>query len=81
MSRSSFLASQMARNELSHCIIVCKSNGILCSNFFVFAERAAATDSVIIGGIEPRRIVDDDHDRRQFVSRLGKVASETGTAV
>ena len=36
---------------------------------------------VIIRGIEKRRIVDDDQDRREFVSRLGKVASETNTAV
>jgi REP element-mobilizing transposase RayT len=36
---------------------------------------------VIIRGIERRRIVDDDHDRRDFVSRLGKLASETGTAI
>jgi putative transposase len=36
---------------------------------------------VIIRGIERRRIVDDDHDRREFVSRLGKLASETGTSI
>jgi len=36
---------------------------------------------VIIRGIEKRRIVDDDMDRRDIVSRLGKLASETGTAI
>jgi putative transposase len=44
-------------------------------------DAAGTLHHVIIRGIERRRIVDDDHDRRQFVSRLGKVASETGTAV
>jgi hypothetical protein len=44
-------------------------------------DAAGTLHHVIIRGIERRRIVDDDHDRRQFISRLGKVASETGTAV
>jgi len=44
-------------------------------------DAAGTLHHVIIRGIERRRIVDDDHDRRQFVSRLGKVAIETGTAV
>ena len=36
---------------------------------------------VIIRGIERRRIVDDEEDRENFVSRLGKVATETETAI
>ena len=40
-------------------------------------DAAGTLHHVIIRGIERRRIVDDDHDRRQFVSRLGKVAIET----
>jgi len=36
---------------------------------------------VIVRGIEQRKIVDDDHDRKDFVSRMGKIASETGTPV
>jgi len=36
---------------------------------------------VIVRGIESRRIVDDRWDRRNFVSRLGRVASDTETAV
>ena len=36
---------------------------------------------VIIRGIEKRRIVDDDSDRREFVSRLGRLAGETGTSI
>jgi len=36
---------------------------------------------VMIRGIEKRRIVDDDQDRRDFVSRLGRLSVETGTAV
>ncbi|MDH3446090.1 MAG: transposase [Deltaproteobacteria bacterium] len=36
---------------------------------------------VIVRGIERRRIVDDDYDRGQFVSRLGKLAVETGTSI
>ena len=36
---------------------------------------------VIIRGIEKRRIVNDEQDRRDFVSRLGKLASATDTTV
>ena len=33
---------------------------------------------VIIRGIERRPIVDDEKDRENFVSRLGRLAAETG---
>jgi putative transposase len=36
---------------------------------------------VMIRGIEKRRIVDDEHDRRDFVRRLGLLAEETKTPV
>jgi REP element-mobilizing transposase RayT len=36
---------------------------------------------VIVRGIERRRIVGDDEDRRRFVGRLGELARETGTQV
>lgn len=36
---------------------------------------------VIIRGIERRRIVDDEGDQENFVSRLGKLATETETAI
>ena len=36
---------------------------------------------VIIRGIEKRRIVDDQIDREGFVSRMGKLAAETQTAI
>jgi REP element-mobilizing transposase RayT len=36
---------------------------------------------VIIRGIERRRIVDDELDRRKFVARLGELALATGTRV
>jgi len=36
---------------------------------------------VMIRGIEKGRIVKDDDDRRHFVSRMGSLAKETGTAV
>ncbi len=36
---------------------------------------------VIIRGIEKDRIVDNDKDRQDFVSRMGKIASETGTLI
>jgi len=36
---------------------------------------------VMIRGIERRRIVDDEQDRRDFVLRLGTLASETLTAI
>jgi putative transposase len=44
-------------------------------------DAAGTLHHVIIRGIEKRRIVDDDQDRREFVSRLGKLASETGTSI
>ena len=36
---------------------------------------------VIVRGIERKKIVTDDEDRKTFISRLGKVASETGTVI
>jgi len=36
---------------------------------------------VMIRGIERRRIVDDEPDRRQFVARIGELAVTTGTRV
>ena len=36
---------------------------------------------VIIRGIEKRRIVDDEQDRREFVRRLGLLAEQTPTSV
>jgi len=36
---------------------------------------------VMVRGIEGRRIVDDEQDRREFVTRLGTVARETTTSV
>lgn len=36
---------------------------------------------VIIRGIEKRRIVDDDKDRRNFIIRLGDLAEETDTKI
>jgi REP element-mobilizing transposase RayT len=36
---------------------------------------------VIVRGIEGRRIVDDDEDRRDFVLRMGKLAIETRTRI
>ena len=36
---------------------------------------------VIVRGIERKKILTDDQDRRDFVSRMGTIASETGTAV
>ena len=36
---------------------------------------------VMVRGIEKRRIVDDEQDRRGFVRRLGELAMATGTAV
>src|SRR5258705_12000837 len=44
-------------------------------------DAAGTLHHVIIRGIEKRRIVDDDQDRREFVSRLGKLANETGTSI
>ncbi len=36
---------------------------------------------VMVRGIERRRIIDDEEDGKEFVVRLGAVASETGTSV
>ena len=36
---------------------------------------------VIVRGIEKRRIVDDDKDRKRFVDRMGSLALETDTAI
>jgi putative transposase len=36
---------------------------------------------VILRGIEKRRVVDDDKDRENFVSRLGNLAQETDTKI
>ena len=36
---------------------------------------------VMIRGIEKRRIVDDETDRREFVRRLGSLAEETRTPI
>ena len=36
---------------------------------------------VIVRGIEKRRIVDDQKDRADFVSRVGRIASDTGTVI
>jgi REP element-mobilizing transposase RayT len=44
-------------------------------------DAAGTLHHVIIRGIEKRRIVDDDEDRRAFVLRLGKLAMETATSI
>lgn len=36
---------------------------------------------IIVRGIEKRRIVDDDKDRSDFVARMGKISTETKTAI
>ncbi len=36
---------------------------------------------VMVRGIERRRIVDDDRDRNNFVTRFGVIASETGMSI
>jgi REP element-mobilizing transposase RayT len=36
---------------------------------------------VMIRGIKRRRIVDDDQDRKGFVSRLGQLSTDTGTSI
>ena len=36
---------------------------------------------VILRGIEKRRIVDDDKDRQNFLTRLGNLAEETKTPI
>ena len=40
-----------------------------------------ALHHVIIKGIEGRKIVNNDQDREEFVSRLGNIATETGTSI
>jgi hypothetical protein len=36
---------------------------------------------VIVRGIERRKIVDDDKDREDFVTRMGSIALDTGTSI
>ena len=36
---------------------------------------------VIVRGIERRKIVDDDKDREDFVTRLGSIALDTETSI
>ena len=36
---------------------------------------------VIVRGIEKRKIVDDRYDQKNFISRMGSIASETGTII
>ncbi len=36
---------------------------------------------VIVRGIEKKRILRDEHDRRDFVERLGRLSQQTGTAI
>ena len=36
---------------------------------------------VMVRGIEKRKIVDDDDDRGDFVSRIGKLGLDTGTSI
>ncbi len=36
---------------------------------------------VMVRGIERKKIVADDGDRKSFISRIGKVALETGTVI
>ena len=44
-------------------------------------DASGTLHHVIIRGIEKRRIVDDQKDREEFVSRLGKVTAETKTNI
>lgn len=44
-------------------------------------DAEGAIHHVIVRGIEQRRIFDDDGDRRNFVSRMAKVALESETAI
>jgi hypothetical protein len=44
-------------------------------------DAAGTLHHVMIRGIERRRIVDDEQDQRNFVLRLGKLASETSTSI
>jgi putative transposase len=49
--------------------------------------RGARLDSpgtlhhVIVRGIERKEIVNDDEDRKNFLTRMGDIALETGTAI
>ncbi len=36
---------------------------------------------VIIRGIEKRKIVNDDDDRKNFETRMGEIAMNTGTSI
>ena len=44
-------------------------------------DASGTLHHVIIRGIERRPIVDDDKDRENFVSRLGRLAAETETDI
>lgn len=44
-------------------------------------DAAGTLHPVMIRGIERKRIVDDEQDRRNFVLRLGKLTSETSTSI
>ena len=44
-------------------------------------DAPGALHHVIIKGIEGRKIVNNDQDREEFVSRLGNIATETGTSI
>ncbi len=44
-------------------------------------DATGAIHHVIVRGIDHRRIFDDDGDRRNLVSRMAKVAEETGTTI
>jgi len=44
-------------------------------------DAPGALHHVIIKGIEKRKIVNNDQDREEFVSRLGNIATETGTSI
>ena len=42
-------------------------------------DAPGALHHIIVRGIERRKIFEDDTDRFNFLNRLGKVLSETGT--
>ncbi len=42
-------------------------------------DASGALNHIIVRGIERRKIFEDDTDRINFLDRLGKVLSETGT--
>ena len=44
-------------------------------------DAAGTLHHVIVRGIEKRNIVDDTTDRRNFVSRMGQIATDTDTAI